>query len=128
MCGWCARWRGPWHQPYMLYSSSQHLPSGALCLIDSALCGQELSVQTHITAPAQLPFLPLALTPTWPPARLPACPAAGAPAAALPLNALSEVSLDGYLAVDPASMEALQIFHVESHPSAMGIGKRAGVG
>lgn len=38
------------------------------------------------------------------------------------LNSLSELSLDGYLMVDPVSMAALQIFQEDKHPSAMGIG------
>ena len=39
------------------------------------------------------------------------------------VNGISELSLDGYLMVDPVSMAALQIFQEESHPSAMGIGQ-----
>ncbi|GAB4818643.1 hypothetical protein N2152v2_005689 [Parachlorella kessleri] len=39
------------------------------------------------------------------------------------VNGISELSLDGYLMVDPVSMSALQIFQEESHPSAMGIGQ-----
>lgn len=36
---------------------------------------------------------------------------------------LAQVSLDGYLTVDPASLGALQIFQEEAHPAAaMGIG------
>ncbi len=38
------------------------------------------------------------------------------------VNGISELSLDGYLMVDPVSMSALQIFQEDSHPSAMGIG------
>lgn len=38
------------------------------------------------------------------------------------LSGLSEVSLDGFLLVDPVSLAALQIFTEEAHPSAMGIG------
>lgn len=34
-----------------------------------------------------------------------------------------QVSLDGYLLVDPASLAALQIFQEERHPSMMGIGQ-----
>ena len=45
-----------------------------------------------------------------------------AAAAAFSLSGVSEFSLDGFLTVDPVSMEALQIFSLESHPSAMGIG------
>lgn len=36
---------------------------------------------------------------------------------------VAQVSLDGYLLVDPASMAALQIFQEERHPSMMGIGQ-----
>ena len=37
-----------------------------------------------------------------------------------------QVSLDGYLTVDPASLAALQIFQEEAHPAAaMGIGETA---
>lgn len=40
-----------------------------------------------------------------------------------------QVSLDGYLTVDPASLAALQIFQEEAHPAAaMGIGAAAGLG
>jgi DNA mismatch repair protein MSH5 len=46
-----------------------------------------------------------------------------APTASLPLAALKEASLQGHLLVDPASLEALHIFHEEKHPSAMGLGK-----
>ena len=46
-----------------------------------------------------------------------------APTASLPLAALKETSLQGHLLVDPASLEALHIFHEEMHPSAMGLGK-----
>lgn len=55
--------------------------------------------------------------------------AAGPSSSAVPscgtmeLASISEVSLDGYLLVDPGSMAALQIFQEESHPAAaMGIG------
>lgn len=41
------------------------------------------------------------------------------------VSKISEVSLRGYLTVDPASMSALQIFQDEEHPSAMGIGTYA---
>ena len=43
--------------------------------------------------------------------------------AALSLEGLSEVSLNGFLTVDSASMHALQIFQEDRHPSAMGIGQ-----
>ncbi len=43
--------------------------------------------------------------------------------AALFLEGLSELSLDGFLTVDSASMLALQIFQEDRHPSAMGIGQ-----
>lgn len=43
--------------------------------------------------------------------------------AAMLLEGLSEISLDGFLTVDFASMLALQIFQEDKHPSAMGIGK-----
>ncbi|KAL4529302.1 hypothetical protein Ndes2526A_g04097 [Nannochloris sp. 'desiccata'] len=46
-----------------------------------------------------------------------------APTASLPLAGLKEASLQGHLLVDPASLEALHIFHEEKHPSAMGLGK-----
>jgi hypothetical protein len=46
--------------------------------------------------------------------------------AAIELAAVQEVSLDGYLLVDPGSMAALQIFQEEQHPAAaMGIGGRS---
>lgn len=43
--------------------------------------------------------------------------------AALYVDEISEVSLDGFLTVDAASMHALQIFQEDHHPSAMGIGQ-----
>ncbi len=43
--------------------------------------------------------------------------------AAMFLEGLSEISLDGFLTVDSASMLALQIFQEDRHPSAMGIGQ-----
>lgn len=43
--------------------------------------------------------------------------------AALFLEGLSEISIDGFLTVDSASMLALQIFQEDRHPSAMGIGQ-----
>ena len=43
--------------------------------------------------------------------------------AAMFLEGLSEISLDGFLTVDSASMLALQIFQEDKHPSAMGIGQ-----
>lgn len=43
--------------------------------------------------------------------------------AALYLDEICEVSLDGFLTVDAASMHALQIFQEDHHPSAMGIGQ-----
>jgi DNA mismatch repair protein MSH5 len=49
----------------------------------------------------------------------------GSSGALLSLASISEVSLEGYLAVDPASLAALQIFQEEQHPAAaMGIGRR----
>lgn len=41
----------------------------------------------------------------------------------MPSEHLAEVSLDGFLLVDPASLAALQIFQEERHPSMMGIGQ-----
>ncbi|KAL4443274.1 hypothetical protein ABPG75_011011 [Micractinium tetrahymenae] len=50
-----------------------------------------------------------------------AAPTSGA--APIELLAIQEVSLDGYLLVDPASQAALQIFSPDAHPAAaMGIG------
>jgi DNA mismatch repair protein MSH5 len=50
--------------------------------------------------------------------------AGGTAEAAMQLESVCEVSLDGYLLVDPASMAALQIFQPEAHPAAaMGIGE-----
>lgn len=46
-----------------------------------------------------------------------------APSACFPLTSLQETTLDGYLLVDPGSLESLAIFKEESHPSAMGIGR-----
>ena len=43
--------------------------------------------------------------------------------AAIFVDGLSEVTLDGFLTVDSASMLALQIFQEDRHPSAMGIGQ-----
>lgn len=43
--------------------------------------------------------------------------------AAIFLEGLSEITLDGFLTVDSASMLALQIFQEDRHPSAMGIGQ-----
>lgn len=43
--------------------------------------------------------------------------------AALSIDGFSEISLDGFLKVDCASMHALQIFQEDRHPSAMGIGQ-----
>jgi DNA mismatch repair protein MSH5 len=40
----------------------------------------------------------------------------------IPLKSLKEVAIEGFLLVDPTSMEALQIFSEEHHASAMGIG------
>jgi len=40
----------------------------------------------------------------------------------IPLKSLKEVAIDGFLLIDPTSMEALQIFSEEHHASAMGIG------
>lgn len=40
----------------------------------------------------------------------------------IPLRSINEASIDGFLMLDPTSMEALQIFSQERHPSAMGIG------
>ena len=49
--------------------------------------------------------------------------AGGTAAATMEVASIAEVSLDGYLLVDPASMAALQIFQQEAHPAAaMGIG------
>ena len=42
--------------------------------------------------------------------------------ALLEVAAVREVTLDGCLAVDPVTLEALGIFAQERHPSAMGIG------
>lgn len=56
---------------------------------------------------------------------------AAPPSGAAPIELLSiqEVSLDGYLLLDPASQAALQIFSPEEHPAAsMGIGVRGEVG
>lgn len=39
------------------------------------------------------------------------------------VEGLSEITLDGFLTVDSASMRALQIFQEDRHPSAMGIGQ-----
>ncbi|EFN56890.1 hypothetical protein CHLNCDRAFT_144556 [Chlorella variabilis] len=50
--------------------------------------------------------------------------AGGTAAATMEVASIAEVSLDGYLLVDPASMAALQIFQQEAHPAAaMGIGQ-----
>ena len=46
----------------------------------------------------------------------------GTTCAALYVEEVSEVSVDGFLTVDAASMHALQIFQEDKHPSAMGIG------
>ena len=43
--------------------------------------------------------------------------------AALYVEEISEISLDGFLTVDAASTHALQIFQEDRHPSAMGIGQ-----
>ena len=43
--------------------------------------------------------------------------------AAMFVEGLSEITLDGFLTVDPTSMFALQIFQEDRHPSAMGIGQ-----
>lgn len=55
------------------------------------------------------------------------CPAqataSGEMPAAICVEGLSEVTLDGFLTVDAASMLALQIFQEDRHPSAMGIGQ-----
>ena len=55
------------------------------------------------------------------------CPAqateSGEIPAAIFVEGLSEVTLDGFLTVDSASMLALQIFQEDRHPSAMGIGQ-----
>lgn len=47
----------------------------------------------------------------------------GGPTPLMSVESISEVSLDGYLLVDPASLAALQIFQEERHPSLMGIGQ-----
>ena len=55
------------------------------------------------------------------------CPAqateSGEKPAAIFVEGLSEITLDGFLTVDYASMLALQIFQEDRHPSAMGIGQ-----
>ena len=43
--------------------------------------------------------------------------------AAMFVEGLSEITLDGFLTVDSTSMLALQIFQEDRHPSAMGIGQ-----
>lgn len=43
--------------------------------------------------------------------------------AALYVEEISEIGLDGFLTLDAASMHALQIFQEDRHPSAMGIGQ-----
>ncbi|KAL3151543.1 MutS protein msh5, variant 2 [Trebouxia sp. C0009 RCD-2024] len=43
--------------------------------------------------------------------------------AAIFVEGLSEVTVDGFLTVDSASMLALQVFQEDRHPSAMGIGQ-----
>ena len=43
--------------------------------------------------------------------------------AAMFVEGLSEITVDGFLTVDSASMLALQIFQEDKHPSAMGVGQ-----
>jgi DNA mismatch repair ATPase MutS len=61
---------------------------------------ESASVGLHLAVPCR-----------WPPASYGA------------LYLCQQVSLDGFLRVDPQSLHALQIFHEERHPSAMGIGQ-----
>ncbi|GBG58910.1 hypothetical protein CBR_g24261 [Chara braunii] len=44
-------------------------------------------------------------------------------AGAVDVEKLAEISLDGMLKVDPTTLDALQIFQPERHPSAMGVGR-----
>eukprot|EP00887_Chlorella_sp_A99_P001023 scaffold14.g1023.t1 len=56
------------------------------------------------------------------PSSLPPDSEAAAAGGAFSLTSLAEFSLGGFLTLDPVSLEALQIFSSEGHPSAMGIG------
>lgn len=50
-------------------------------------------------------------------------PAGSGSTVSLHLEFMGEASLEGHLLVDPGSLEALGIFRLEDHPSAMGLGR-----